>query len=164
LVRLLVGSNPAAELPVASDRRANLAFAELEPNGTDLVPAPENPLNVAFWVEDSVCIVGVRGLCRVPGRPAQVCHGLKAQFDADREAGLDPVDHEYVPATKIPDVDPASKESVRKAVERCRDTLAQAYKDMHGHGPSRPLLIQTNQSRGYRLDPEIVVIRPEELN
>lgn len=138
--------------------------ADLDGAETDLVPNPNNPLKVAFWEEDRSCIVAVQGLCRIDGRTAHLAHGLKSQFDADRDIGLGPDDHAYLRPHAIPGFEGDAKNVVRSVIRRCRKKLADAYAEMHGKPPEEHLLIQTQQSQGYRLDPTIEVILPEEVS
>lgn len=118
-------------------------------------------LEVSFRKDGLRYMVDVRDLDTVSGRPAEIAHGLKAAFDADRRAGLRPQDHQFVPPGAIPSSRPFTKRAVIAAVKRCRDQLAEAHEAQLGRSPDRDLLIETRPQRGYRLDPEIHVVAEE---
>lgn len=117
------------------------------------------PLRVAFFLNDEIHAVSVEGLCDILGRPAKIAHGLKPRFDEDRSAGLEPDHHRYLRDYR--DLDrKLSSSAMRQLVKRCRDTLAESYKELFGEPPTKPLLIQNKQSRGYWLDPAIRLAKP----
>ncbi|MBJ6370778.1 hypothetical protein [Sedimentitalea arenosa] len=164
LVRLHIGHGSEHQLPVDPRTNMDAKFADVASDPKDIVISPDDPLHVAFWMEDALPIVAVRGLTRVTGTSAKVAHGLKEQFDTDKQMALGPEDYVYVLPARIPGLDGASKDNIRKAVSRCRKALAAAYEELHGRRPSNPLLVQSRQASGYRLDPLIKVILPEDLS
>nr|WP_281720920.1 hypothetical protein [Nitrosomonas nitrosa] len=106
--------------------------------------------------------IDVIGLGAIHGAPAGPAMALKPQFLADRDAGLQPDEHHYVQAGRlVPDGGP-TKQAVFQYVKRCRAVLAECYREKYGAPPDGPLLIQNRKSRGYRLDPRIVIVeRPD---
>ncbi|WP_217639920.1 hypothetical protein [Palleronia marisminoris] len=129
-----------------------------EVDEVDQVPEPGAPLQVAFSVDGNRHIVDVIGLATLRGPSARVPHALKPSFDDDRRNGVAPADYRYTMGTRLPDMGGMNKRTIRKAVERCRKQLAQGYEEIHGEPPVEPLLIQTRVSKGYRLDPYIIVL------
>lgn len=123
----------------------------------DCVPEPGAPLHVSFSMTGDRHMVDVIGLSTLAGLPARVPHALKPILDEDRLNCLAPTDHRYVIGTTLPALADMSKESIRKSVERCRKQLAHEYKRLHGRSPEDHLLVQNRPSRGYRLDPDIVI-------
>jgi 7-cyano-7-deazaguanine synthase in queuosine biosynthesis len=126
----------------------------------DEVPEAGAPLRVAFFMEGARPVVDVIGLTSVVGPPARVPHALKPAFDEDKRNGTAPDDHQFRIGTTLPDLADMNKRTIRKSVERCRKQLAEEYEQLHGEPPPGHLLIQTQPSRGYRLDPYIVVVPP----
>ncbi|WP_374433342.1 hypothetical protein [Tabrizicola sp.] len=118
----------------------------------DLQINPDDPLVVAFYTEGDRHVVSVRGLMHLVGQSARVPHALKPTFDEDRSHGLRPEGHRYVNDLRALNW---TKETVRKNVERCRAELAASYLALFGFAPPAPLLVQSKQRQGYRLDPLI---------
>lgn len=141
------------------DSRASIS----EVDEVDEVPEAGAPLRVAFFMDGERHIVDVMGLTSVAGPPARVPHALKPAFDEDRRNGVAPECHQYKIGTTLPGLAGMNKRTIRKSVERCRKQLAEEYERLHGEPPPGHLLIQTWPSRGYRLDPYIVVVPPNQL-
>ena len=129
-----------------------------EVHEVDEVPEVGAPLRVAFFMDGERHIVDVIGLTSVAGPPARVPHALKPAFDEDRRNGVAPEDYQYKIGTTLPELAGMNKRTIRKSVERCRKQLAEEYERLHGEPPPGHLLIQTWPSRGYRLDPYMVVV------
>lgn len=163
LVRLHLGSGEGS-LPQylgGQDERATSSEVETV-NEIDAVPEAGAPLHVAFLMEGTRPVVDVMGLTSVIGPPARVPHALKPVFDDDRRNGVAPEDHQYSIGTSLPGLIDMTKGSIRKAVQRCRKQIAEEYTRLHGVPPAGDLLIQTRRSSGYRLDPYIVVVPPNQ--
>lgn len=160
LLAMLVGQTSANDLRLPEDPRTTVPRRRPVPDveEVDTVPDRNAPLRVEFLQEGARHIVSVRGLGRVVGKPALIPHALRPVYDEDRRDGLIPEKHRYVPATSLPLLTDMSKEAVRANVKRCRKILAEYFRDLHGDGPTAPLLIQSRSPRGYRLDPLIDVI------
>ena len=157
------GRTPADIIPT----RAHVIGQPALPAGADperdLVPDAKAPLRVAFWSVGGQPVVAVEGLGRVTGRHVHVPHGLRHVYEEDLATTEDREAHRFVAAARIVGLEAWSKDAVRKAVARCRKSLAADYERLHGHPPASPLLIETGQPQGYRLDPTIEVIPPEGL-
>ena len=111
-----------------------------------------------FPTEGDRPIVDVRGLTTLTGPAARVPHALKPAFDEDRRIALMPNEYRYTIAATLPDLSGMNKDTIRKAVQRCRSQLAREYEQLHNAPPRWHLLIQSNPTEGYRLDPEIIVL------
>ena len=123
----------------------------------DIVPDPAAPLRVSFFQEDGHDIVAVDGLGRVAGQPARIPHALKPTFDEDQNGGLESDEYRYIPLTRIPEISDLNKDQLRQYVARCRKVLATNFEDIFGYPPKQHLLLQNKISKGYRLDPTIIV-------
>ena len=130
------------------------ALAEMADEG---VWEAEDRLVVTFAMDGETHIVAVKNLGRVTGNPARMAHLLKPVFDEDRASGRLRSEHRYVESGYLASVIVADKGLVRQHIKRCREKLARFYRDLHGSLPPRDLLIDGRQSRGYRLDPGIVL-------
>lgn len=163
LVRLHLASGEATVDLVpkySSEKTARTPVGDVEE--FDRVPEPDAPLQVAFFLEGERHVVDVIGLTSVVGPPASVPHALKPVFDEDKRNGRAPNDHRFTIGTRLPALAAMNKDRIRKHVERCRKQLAEEYRRLHGEQPPEHLLIQTRSSRGYRLDPTIVVVTPNQ--
>jgi len=159
LVRLHLGSGSEVANLVPRYRNGPGSGADLKNvDEVDEIYEAGAPLRVAFSEERGRRIVDVIGLATLMGPPARVPYALKPVFDEDKRNGVAPTDYRYSIATKLPDLADMNKLSIRKAVERCRRQLAKEYRQLHGEPPARHLLIQTQPSKGYRLDPTVVVV------
>lgn len=114
-------------------------------------------LDVTFAMDGDVHVVAVKDLGRVTGHPARVAHLLKPAFDEDRAEGRPPSGHRYLESGHLARAAATNKGWVRQNVKRCRGKLAEFYLDLHGSPPPSHVLIEGRQSRGYRLDPGIVL-------
>ena len=123
----------------------------------DEVPEAGSPLCVSFSMDGARHVVD---MTTVFGPPARVPHALKPAFDEGRRIGIAPADHRYQIGTTLPDLGGMNKTSIRKAVARCRKQIATEYERLHGEPPPEHLLIQTKRSKGYRLDPGIIIVSP----
>lgn len=161
----LVIADGAAKPGLPDDPRTSAPQPAFIPDisEVDLVPTKSKALRVAFWSDGKEQVVAVEGLGRVNGASARVPHGLKVQFLEDRLEGREPADHEFVAPGNIPGVESLTKEAVRAAVKRCRKSLALDYEAVHGEPPPDHLLVQTKSPKGYRLDPTIELIDPDQL-
>lgn len=130
----------------------------------DTVPDPDAPLVAAFFHQDDIPVVAVRGLGRVQGSPAEIAHSLRPSFEEARKAGLRPECHPYVHPVALKSLSHRSKTWVRTNIGRCRAKLAEFHAALHGVPPARDLLIEGQQSRGYRLEPGLSVTNLENLS
>ena len=163
LLVLHVGAGEVARDGVPSDlleRRTDHSVSEAgRGEEIDEVPDAGAPLKVAFSIDGDRPIVDVIGLTTVMGLPALIPHALKPAFDEDRRRGVPPDDYRFTMGPAIPRLDRMEKSAIRQCVKRCRDQIATEYKRLHGEPPLQYLLIETKPSRGYRLDPTIIVVR-----
>lgn len=113
---------------------------------------------VAFYSEGIRPVVEVARLGAVSGAPASVAHGLKVEFEKDRDAGRAPSDFRYIPAGKIELQEGVSKSSVHANVSRCRRAFDAYYLALFGEHLPANFLIQNKVPAGYRLDPGIRIV------
>ena len=146
---------PNARLPSIAVRTAFPLERPRDAPLEDMRPDPSAPLQVAFFMEGDRHVVAVTGMARIEGAPAIVPHALKPIFDEDRSKGRAPEEHRFVNLLVPPVALALSKDQVRKLAQRCRETLALSYEQLFGHRPDAPLLLQSKQRHGYRLDPTI---------
>lgn len=162
LIQLMAARGDAASPPLAPDPRATAPAREQPQENSadapDLVLGYGRPLEVCFLDEDERCWIVVRGLGRVEGGPARTAHQLKPEFDEDRQKGLARADHRYVPTGTVATRLDLSTEAVAQYIHRCRKELAQFYEEVFNRRPARPLLIESEGRRGYRIDPDIRVL------
>ena len=92
------------------------------------------------------------------GRPAKVPNELKAEFLLDKSLGLSDEEHRSVSSGELSTRLTVSKDVVRKSASECRHQLEDSYIAIFGCKPDHDLLLQHFKAKGYRLDPEIVVI------
>lgn len=163
---------PPTSLLVTHIAGGSLVDLQDRPSGTDQAPwsmdaaagmaeedvwEEDDRLVVTFAMDGDIHVVAVKHLGRVTGRPARIVHLLKPAFDEDRASGRLRSEHHYVESGHLANAILADKARVRQDIRRCRAKLARFYRDLHGSQPPTQLLIEGRQSRGYRLDPGIVL-------
>ncbi|MCQ0972270.1 7-cyano-7-deazaguanine synthase, partial [Paracoccus sp. TK19116] len=163
LIRLMVAGDDPVEPAIAPDPRAT-APAPQQPmenssDAPDLILHEDRPLEVFFSEEDDRFLISVRGLGRIEGAAARTACMMKPEFDEDRHRGLSREEHRYVPTGTLATRASVSKEVVAQHVRRCRKELAQFHHQLFDRPPARPLLIESEGRRGYRIDPDIRVLK-----
>ncbi len=125
----------------------------------DLVVDADRPLEVSFFKEGGRAVIAVTGLDRVEGRPAEIAHLLKVPFEADRTEGRKRSECRFTPVGTLAGNLSCTKQAITKSVERCRLQLKEAYRQVHQRLPAEPLLIENRRPSGYRLDPDIRIVK-----
>jgi hypothetical protein len=131
------------------------------PGEKDIVSEANRPLEVSFIGDGPEAIVIVRNLCRVVGRPACVAHVLKKPFEDDRAAKRPRAEHRYIPTGVIASELVTGKDAIAQNIKRCRTTIAEAFEAVHGRAPGKDLLIEVAKGKGYRLDPDLLIVMPD---
>lgn len=159
MLHLGAGDGRVGEVPRYAQEPARQVVPAGEP--VDEKPLdPDAPLRVRFSMEGKRHVVDVIGISSLIGELARVPHVLKPTYDEDRDNWLAPDEHRYTGnLSKLLEV---SKDAARKSVQRCRTQLHTDYELVLGTPPSDHLLIQNHRARGYRLDPHIVVVSPNQ--
>lgn len=162
LLVLHLGGNAVDGLP--PDPRSRDPHLEprdkYEENVADIVPDALRPLEAAFVQEEGSPVVKIIGLCRVEGRLAELVHVLKVPFDEDRAERRKRAEHRYLQVGRIGSQMTASKDGIAQTVKRCRETVKEAFTEVFGRPPGKHLLIESQKSRGYRLDPDLRIVAP----
>jgi 7-cyano-7-deazaguanine synthase in queuosine biosynthesis len=145
---------PSAPPPVRAVVAVNRTQVSLRDSGDRLLP-----LQVEFTQDRRGPIVSVRELGDILADQALLLHRMKPKYDEDIVAALSREKHRYSrPVELLPD---RSKEAVKMLVARCRRDLRDNYVAIMGEPPPRHLLIESRPQRGYRLDPDIRIVKPD---
>jgi len=167
LLSLFIG-NAHTDAPILNDDLTLHLPALDEPALQKEGLAPSlHPLLVAFYTIDERTrhIVEVSGLGCVRGAPAAVAHDLKPYYEEDLAAGLAPQNHRYVsPGELAAKRRHVARNSVSQQVNRCRNQLAEYYHAVMQEPPDRDLHIENLRPKGYRLDPLIRIVRPDQVS
>ena len=143
---------------VAVPARAFQAETEKEQPELEWEAFRPDRLEVAFYREEARPVVEIARLGAVSGAPASVAHGLKFDFEKDRDAGRAPSEFRYIPAGKIKLQGQASKPAIHANVSRCRRAFDEYYLALSGEHLPADFLIQNRLPGGYRLDPAIRIV------
>ncbi|WP_366192420.1 hypothetical protein [Meridianimarinicoccus marinus] len=164
LIALFLGKQSSDSLTLPVDPRESAPRADIVPKveQVDLRPDPQAPLMIEFLEEGGAPVVSVVGMCRLTGRAATVPHVLKAEYFADKCAGLERCNHRHVQSGDLAQRLGTTKDVIRQSVKRCRTMLRSSFLELHDIDPERELLLQHRAACGYRLDPEILVRRDSE--
>jgi 7-cyano-7-deazaguanine synthase in queuosine biosynthesis len=160
LVSLFLAAGTRGELELPADPRIGAAPPPPIPvvEEMDIVPDPEDPLQVLFQEDGGRPVVSVIGLCRLTGATAEVPDTLKEDYFSDKAAKAASADHRYVQTGYLASRLSVSKEVLRQRVKRCREILRDSFCELHGLPPEEDLLLQRKAAKGYRLDPDIIVV------
>lgn len=150
----LLGEQPVAAFSAATTNRAD---------GTEDVPARPRPardagllpLEVAFHDGPRGPEVDVRRLATLVGQQARLVHALRPAFTEDRAERTPRDAYRYTEGAQI---HPAGANAAKMCAMRIRASLAKAYAEIEGARPVGPLLIQSKQRTGFRLDPTITEV------
>ena len=124
----------------------------------DIVPDPEDPLQVSFARERGRPVVKIHGLCVLAGPNATVPTNLKSTFLEDLDNNLSQENYRYVATGTLATSQNTTKSAIRQQVNRCRQILGDNYEMLHDKALDQDRFIQTRSPKGYRLAPSIIPI------
>ncbi|MCW3784572.1 hypothetical protein [Defluviimonas salinarum] len=158
LLKLFGSARLSLTEPVTASAPAYRSIPEAERPEPDDNEFCLDRLEVAFYSAGNRPVVEIFRLGAVPGAPASVAHALKADFEKDRDAGLEASEFRYIPPGRIALPKGATKASVHQNVSRCRQAFDDYYLALFGEHLPDNFLIQSKVLAGYRLDPEIRIV------
>ncbi len=79
---------------------------------------------------------------------------LWPRHNADRKAGSEPEAFRFVDGGDLAQSLSVTKFTVRTRILRLRESFAAQFEAIEGYPPSAPILVQSQNKRKYRLDPE----------
>jgi 7-cyano-7-deazaguanine synthase in queuosine biosynthesis len=108
--------------------------------------------------------VVIEGVAPIKGRGSfAVLQALVESHVEDRSDGLAPENHRFVATLQLTKSLGVSELTLRRRVERVRAAVRRRYEEHFGLPIPDDALIQTQRWRGYRLNPDVRVVRRDQL-
>ena len=88
---------------------------------------------------------------------------LAAQYRQDREAGRAPENFKYTSARELAETFAIHEATLRRRVNRFRKQAAERFEDRNGLPLMQDAIIESKDWHGYRINPRVWVVNPDEL-
>ena len=95
----------------------------------------------------------------------QVISRLATQYHKDQKNNVPLKDSNYVASeTLVVDLKLSDEQALRKRIERLRNNLEAAFEETLGYPPDRQDIVQSTNWSGYRLNPNMRIVSPDQVS
>lgn len=140
--------------------------AEREPTPSEQAQADVHEYRryeIEFAIDAPARKVVFQGGLEFGGSVHELIQVLAQTFEADLDAGTFPQQHSFVMATALAKRFHIDEASLRQRISRARKTLAKAFLEKMDRQIVTDDIIQNQEWRGYRLNPNLVMLKASQL-
>jgi hypothetical protein len=138
--------------------RQTTAAAQAE---ADTSPVPNHQLVLALDAKSRQVVF--MGGPRLGGVSFRLFEILVAQAQKDDTEGRAPSQHTYISVRKLQEMFDLDAEALRQRVAFARKKLGEQFRQLMNRDLDEEDLIETKQRRGYRLNPYVLIVDPDQV-